>query len=185
MNGIKFPIVKVTHPHTISSQIKSIEPVGYYTYFTIDILNPTEIYLAEVLKGLKALFFETKDNGTFYEGSIFRPPYNQIDELIKDAFHTLSIGRRHEIFKHLFSRNVSFSVLNSVSELFRIDEHIKWYEHEKDMRWLSLKTPNIVWSLHGEGEETGDLWQKYFKNGKMQVAQARIEYDDYDEKELK
>jgi len=62
---------------------------------------------------------------------------------------------------------------------------IKWYEWWEDMKRLSLEYPNNVFELIGEGEEAGDLWKAYFKDGKMQVCVARIEYDAYDERRLK
>lgn len=60
----------------------------------------------------------------------------------------------------------------------------KWYNHEKDMRAFSKNFPDSVFHLYGEGEESGDIWIKYFKDGKMQVAEAQIIYDEYDEKKL-
>lgn len=61
----------------------------------------------------------------------------------------------------------------------------KWYEHEAEMKSLSEKFPDIVFSLHGEGEESEDVWYKYFKNGKMQECYAKITYDEYDESKLR
>lgn len=62
----------------------------------------------------------------------------------------------------------------------------KWYDHEKDMRALSIRYPLCVWQLDGEGEEQGDVWRKYFQNGQMQNANARviIQYDDFDPTKL-
>lgn len=60
----------------------------------------------------------------------------------------------------------------------------KWYDHEVDMRNYSKNFPEVIFKLEGEGEESGDLWVKYFKNGKMQVCKARIEFDPFNEKEL-
>lgn len=64
------------------------------------------------------------------------------------------------------------------------DGHIKWYEHEEDLKEFSKKYPNLVLHLSVEGEENGDMSQKYFKNGKMQVCKAKIEFDEYDENKL-
>lgn len=64
-------------------------------------------------------------------------------------------------------------------------ESVKWYDHEKDMAWLSVAFPEILFKLEGEGEENGDLWHKYFKAGKIQVCKARIVFDDYDPQKAK
>ena len=66
-----------------------------------------------------------------------------------------------------------------------IDEPCKWYEFDKDMKEFSKKYPTILFTLKGEGEESGDLWIRYFKNGKVQVANARIVYPEFDEILLK
>lgn len=60
----------------------------------------------------------------------------------------------------------------------------KWYEHEVDLRNVSAENPGVLFTLHGAGEGAGDLWRKYFLNGKMQEAPARIEYDDFDTEKL-
>lgn len=56
-----------------------------------------------------------------------------------------------------------------------------FYYHEEPMRALSKRHPDVICILSGEGEEAGDIWKKYFKNGKMQECRARIEFDEYDE----
>ena len=60
----------------------------------------------------------------------------------------------------------------------------KWYDHDDDMLRLSLMFPEHVFDLYGEGEESGDMWHTYYKNGKKQHCPARIEYDEYDESKL-
>jgi hypothetical protein len=60
----------------------------------------------------------------------------------------------------------------------------KWYDHELDMIGFSEAYPKTVFKLEGEGEDSGDLWVKYFKNGRMQKCQAKIVYDEFDESKL-
>jgi hypothetical protein len=63
-------------------------------------------------------------------------------------------------------------------------EPCKWYEHEDDMRKFSQLYPFILFELSGEGEESGDIWKKYFLNGKMKICSARIEFEPFDETKL-
>jgi len=34
--------------------------------------------------------------------------------------------------------------------------------------------------ISGYGEENGDIWRKYFKNGKTHFSKAKIVFDDFD-----
>ena len=60
-----------------------------------------------------------------------------------------------------------------------------WYEHENDLKSFSKKHPDIIFELSGEGSEVGDIWSKYFKNGKVQVENAKIVVGEYCENKLK
>ena len=64
------------------------------------------------------------------------------------------------------------------------DDECKWYEHTEDMRKISEKYQNVIFSLYGNGEEDGDMWVKYFMNGKVQTEEAVITYADFDPKKL-
>jgi len=60
----------------------------------------------------------------------------------------------------------------------------KWYEHDDDMLRLSERYPMVVFTLSGEGEESGDIWKKYYCAGKVQIARAKITFDPFDKDKL-
>jgi hypothetical protein len=41
----------------------------------------------------------------------------------------------------------------------------KWYDHDVEMVMLSQKYPEFIFSLDGTGEENGDNWITFYKNG--------------------
>ena len=61
----------------------------------------------------------------------------------------------------------------------------KWYEHEQDMRAFSKKFPKKLFTLKGEGEESGDVWIKYFQDGKMQSCKATLVFPEFDTRKMK
>lgn len=63
-------------------------------------------------------------------------------------------------------------------------DSVKWYDHETDMREISKQFPNVIFELHGEGENNEDIWDKYFRNGKMQACYAKIVIPPFDESKL-
>lgn len=63
------------------------------------------------------------------------------------------------------------------------DEH-KWNDNEDDMRLLSKEFPDVLFKLHGEGEDNEDIWDKYFMNGKMQYCPAKIMCPPFDRAKL-
>jgi len=73
----------------------------------------------------------------------------------------------------------------AISPSGNTNESCKWYEHEQELQEFSKTHPDVLFELVGEGEESGDLWIKYFKNGKMQRCGAEITYPPFDETKLK
>ena len=95
---------------------------------------------------------------------------------------------------YTFDDNVSDEAIEFIEnwdfgygEGFLLDpcESVKWYEHDSDMKFLSSKFPNELFILYGVGEENLDLWVKYYKNGKVQVSQGEVVYEEFDETKLK
>jgi hypothetical protein len=64
-------------------------------------------------------------------------------------------------------------------------DSIKWYDHDEDCAEMSKNFPDAVFKLHGEGEDGGDLWDSYYKNGKMHICRATMTYPPYDPAKLK
>lgn len=64
------------------------------------------------------------------------------------------------------------------------DDSIKWYDCEKDMREVSLNFPNQLLTVSGEGEESGDIWKGYFKDGKGFISKAKLVFEDFEESKL-
>lgn len=56
-------------------------------------------------------------------------------------------------------------------------ENCKWYDYETDMQQLSREWPNVLFILEGDGEEAGDLWKAWFRNGKMHKLEAKIVFE--------
>jgi len=77
-------------------------------------------------------------------------------------------------------------VLDVVNEKYGdpFEDECKWYNHVEHMKEVSEKNPSIVFKLQGEGEDPGDMWNKYFKNGKMQVCKVQFIFPPYDESKL-
>lgn len=58
------------------------------------------------------------------------------------------------------------------------EEGYKWYDHERDMRMLSLLFPEAMFILYGKGEEAEDQWEKQFQNGRMRSKYIELRWPD-------
>jgi hypothetical protein len=79
---------------------------------------------------------------------------------------------------------IAAEILKHDDMKYAISDHCesKWYEYKDDMKKFSKLFPEVLFKLHGEGEEQGDIWDAYFLNGKWQEHKARIVIDEYDQK---
>jgi hypothetical protein len=64
------------------------------------------------------------------------------------------------------------------------NQDCKWYGHERELKEFSVRYPETLFELRGEGEDSGDIWVKYIQNGKCQVSKARLVFDDFDETKM-
>lgn len=59
----------------------------------------------------------------------------------------------------------------------------KWYSQDADMWKLSVQFPDILFLLHGDGEDSDDVWDEYWQNGCMQHCHMKM--PPYDEMKMK
>lgn len=64
------------------------------------------------------------------------------------------------------------------------DDASKWYDNEKEMIELSKEFPDVLFKLHGAGEESEDIWDEYFMNGKSQYCEAEFTIPPFDRDKL-
>lgn len=98
------------------------------------------------------------------------------EELLLQAIDRRLKKEMGEWFRYVFEDRAGFAWESGLAD--------KWYEHEKHIANVSAVYPLVLFKLHGEGEETGDLWNKYFLGGKVQVCKAHITYDAFDPAKL-
>ena len=89
---------------------------------------------------------------------------------LKEAM--LEVNEEH---KHVFDM--------SDDEIYS-DGGVKWYDYYEDMVKLSKMFPDLVLQVDGEGEETGDIWRTFWKDGKYQEAKRVVTIEEYDENKL-
>lgn len=61
----------------------------------------------------------------------------------------------------------------------------KWYNWKEHCTEVSKMFPDRLVVLEGDGEESGDQWKAYFKNGKSQACKAIVTFEEFDESKLK
>lgn len=59
-----------------------------------------------------------------------------------------------------------------------------WNDIDTDMKTFSLKYPDNIFEISGQGDESDDLWSTYYKNGKMQHCSVEFIYPPFDETKL-
>ena len=82
-----------------------------------------------------------------------------------------------------------FLEINEIAE-YALDEEgstnndTKWYDHDADLMEFSKSYPGTLFILYGDGESSEDFWYTYYRDGKVQHAPVRLEYDEFNESKL-
>lgn len=129
--------------------------MGYYTKYSMEV-EDIDNKGCDSYKIVKYMLDKNEESDKFY------PFRNQLEELIECA-------------------NEEYKIIGLY---FDESNEVKWYENEDEMKELSKVFYNVLFKLHGEGEETGDIWDKYFFNGKMQYCPAQLICPPFDKNKL-
>lgn len=68
--------------------------------------------------------------------------------------------------------------LQSGYSCFEYDS-VKWYDWANDIKTISLRYPGTEIHVAGEGEESGDIWKAFAKDGVVYRAEILFEYGPY------
>lgn len=73
-------------------------------------------------------------------------------------------------------------------EFDRIDTfygYAKWYDWEDDLKKLSERYPDFMFTVNGDGEDSPDYWICWIVNGKSQYEQKELTHEPFDPAKLK
>ena len=89
-------------------------------------------------------------------------------ELIEPDNHELAEQIQREITAEAFEMAVDkLDPWNSV-----FDDGMKWYEWHSDCLAVSRRHPEALFLITGDGEESGDVWACFFRNGRSEEHRA-------------
>lgn len=117
------------------------------------------------------------------------PPSNKsIAEYIKNEYESSG----EERFYPLMSQSEAGKGLDDYLEdelskdmVIEPFDMFKWYDDDDDMLKLSQAFPGVIFKLHGQGEEFEDIWDSYYKDGKMCTYKAKISIPPLNPDDLK
>lgn len=84
-----------------------------------------------------------------------------------------------------FDKDDLYSGSLSIQQVIDWHDSMKWYEHHEEMIEISKTYPDYVFILDGQGEESGDVWRKFYKNGKSYEWKLEYSIPDFNAKKLK
>lgn len=96
---------------------------------------------------------------TNFKGSIISDNWKNAD---KEKEVALAIA--HLPYFQEWQRYETEEDIKCINDVINKNEH-KWYSYETDMKMISKRFPDLTICIYGEGEEQGDIWEHYFKDG--------------------
>ena len=60
----------------------------------------------------------------------------------------------------------------------------KWYDWQDELKELSKKYPDLMFTVNGSGEDTPDFWICWIVNGKSQLERKELTHEPFDPKKL-
>ena len=134
--------------------------MGYYTrYYTVSLfaVKKDERFLfdEEAKRGKAINIFRWINKVRKEDDAKFYPFEEDIDDAVREFFDNP----------------------NGFSKEFCLESYrVKWYyDWKREMKDLSRAFPDLVFKVHGCGEENGDVWDAYFCAGEMQDCKAVLE----------
>jgi hypothetical protein len=102
-----------------------------------------------------------------------------------EIFKNKSDASEAEVKEKLLKLLANYDVLDyAIDEDLDGCDSVKWYEHNNNMKEISKELKDVVLKLRGVGGENGDIWDKYYLNGKVQKCNAEIVIPEFDEGKL-
>ena len=82
--------------------------------------------------------------------------------------------------------NVSDYNLNDLNDFDdgTISLYLRWYDYSEDMHKLSLKYPDTLFTIEGNGEDRGDIWKEYHLGGKSYIDVINLTFPEFDKNKL-
>ncbi len=89
---------------------------------------------------------------------------------------------KKDIIKHL--RREYEEAMRALDEEGNSLNEAKWYKSDDDMLEFSIRYPNILLVLSGQGQDDEDKWKCYFKNGKSKKIFAKVAFSRFTPEKL-
>lgn len=144
--------------------------MGYYTDFKITIKDGQEDFYKSkenIVEEIQKLSLKGDNDSLLKIKKLVEDKDKDVLTILFEELHNVVDG-------YIFDLNGDIIRLSSA----------KWYKYEGDLTKVSKALPLLLIQVDGEGEESGDVWRRYYLGGKVQSANVKLIYEDFDPKKL-